>query len=98
MIVKNNMKCTLEIGVYRGRSLVPQALAHKRTGGLAIGIDPFRRSSAKELESPAEHAAEIDNWLESTDFDAVYALQMGLALLTAALCAMVDTRPAVRLS
>jgi len=72
-IVKNNMKCTLEIGVYRGRSLVPQAIAHKRTGGLAIGVDPFRKSSAKELESPAEHAAEIDRWLESTDFDGIHA-------------------------
>ena len=71
-IVKHSMQCTLEIGVYRGRSLIPQALAHKRTGGLAVGIDPFRRSSAKELEAPAEYAAEIDNWLESTDFDAVY--------------------------
>ncbi len=72
-VVRNNMQCTLEIGVYRGRSLIPQALAHKRTGGLVIGIDPFRRSSARELEAPAEYAAEIDNWLESTDFDAVYA-------------------------
>ena len=34
--------------------------------------------------------------VQRSDFDAVYALQMGLALLTAALCAMVDTRPAVR--
>jgi EmrB/QacA subfamily drug resistance transporter len=32
------------------------------------------------------------------DFDAVYALQIGLALLTATLCAMVDTRPAARLA
>jgi len=72
-VVKNNMRCTLEIGVYRGRSLIPQALAHKKTGGLAVGIDPFRRTSAKELEAPAEYAAEIDEWLESTDFDAVYA-------------------------
>ncbi|HWT10292.1 MAG TPA: MFS transporter [Roseomonas sp.] len=30
------------------------------------------------------------------DFDTVYGLQIGLALLTAALCAMVNTRPGVR--
>jgi MFS family permease len=31
-----------------------------------------------------------------TDFDAVYGLHIGLALLTAVLCAFVDTRPAPR--
>ena len=34
--------------------------------------------------------------VQRSDFDAVYALHIGLALLTAALCAMVDTRPAIR--
>ena len=34
--------------------------------------------------------------VQRSDFDAVYALHIGLALLTAALCAMVNTRPAVR--
>jgi len=34
--------------------------------------------------------------VERSDFDAVYALHIGLALATAALCAMVNTRPAVR--
>ena len=36
--------------------------------------------------------------VQRSDFDAVYALQIGLALVTAAFCAMVDTRPAVRQS
>ncbi|HEY6511763.1 MAG TPA: MFS transporter [Burkholderiaceae bacterium] len=31
--------------------------------------------------------------VQRSDFDVVYALHIGLALLTAALCAMVDTRP-----
>ena len=30
------------------------------------------------------------------DFDMVYGLQIGLAVLTAVLCAMVNTRPGVR--
>jgi MFS family permease len=34
--------------------------------------------------------------VQRSDFDVVYALQSTLALLTAALCAMVNTRPAVR--
>jgi MFS family permease len=34
--------------------------------------------------------------LQRSDFDAVYALHIVLALLTAALCAMVNTRPAIR--
>ena len=34
--------------------------------------------------------------VQRSDFDTVYSLQIGLALLTAALCAMVNTRPAAR--
>jgi EmrB/QacA subfamily drug resistance transporter len=34
--------------------------------------------------------------VQRSDFDAVYALHIGLALLTAALCVMVNTRPATR--
>ena len=34
--------------------------------------------------------------VQRSDFDAVYALHIGLALLTAVLCAMVNTRPAIR--
>ena len=34
--------------------------------------------------------------VQRADFNAVYSLQIGLALLTAAFSAMVDTRPAVR--
>jgi EmrB/QacA subfamily drug resistance transporter len=34
--------------------------------------------------------------VQRSDFDAVYALHIGLALLTAGLCVMVNTRPAVR--
>ena len=34
--------------------------------------------------------------VQRSDFDAVYALHIVLALLTAALCAMVNTRPVVR--
>jgi hypothetical protein len=34
--------------------------------------------------------------VQRSDFDAVYALQIAFALMTAALCAMVNTRPAVR--
>ena len=34
--------------------------------------------------------------VQRSDFDAVYTLHIVLALLTAALCAMVNTRPTVR--
>ncbi|MFP5462718.1 MAG: MFS transporter, partial [Gammaproteobacteria bacterium] len=34
--------------------------------------------------------------VQREDFDTVYALQIGLAVLTAALCAMVNTRPGAR--
>jgi len=34
--------------------------------------------------------------VQRSDFDAIYAMHIGLALLTAALCTMVNTRPAIR--
>lgn len=63
---------SLDIGVYRGRSLLPQALAHRRyTGGVAYGVDPWSKDEARENDNPAlKH--DLDRFVETTDFDAVY--------------------------
>ena len=65
-------KASLDIGVYRGRSLLPQALAHRmHTGGMAFGVDPWSKEAAREDDHPALKA-QIDRFVETTDFDALY--------------------------
>jgi len=73
LIIDHQMRRTVEIGVYRGRSFIPQALAHRRTGGLVIGIDPYAAVAAQEADAPERIADEIKRWTERTDFDGIYS-------------------------
>ena len=42
LISRFQLKQSLDIGVYRGRSLLPQSLAHRLSGGgIAYGVDPW---------------------------------------------------------
>jgi hypothetical protein len=73
LIRRYNLKTTLDMGVYRGRSLFPQALAHaKFTGGSVYGVDPWDAAKAKELDVPEELRARIDEFVEQTDFEKIY--------------------------
>lgn len=68
-----DMKTTLDIGVYRGRSLLPQALAHARhSGGVAYGVDPWSRAEAAEHDNLALKDR-IATFVATTDFDAIHA-------------------------
>ena len=78
LIIDHQMRRTVEIGVYRGRSFIPQALAHRRTGGLVIGIDPYTAVAAQEADAPQRIADEIKRWTERTDFDRIYADLQGI--------------------
>ena len=72
LIRRYDLKTTVDIGVYRGRSLLPQALAHHRfTGGVAFGIDPWSASEARESDSPLLKE-EIDQFIDKTNFQATY--------------------------
>lgn len=72
LIRRGRLHSTCDIGVYRGRSLLPQALAHsKYTGGVAFGIDPFSRIAALQ-EDNLQLKPELDQWSAATDFDALY--------------------------
>jgi hypothetical protein len=63
---------SIDIGVYRGRSLVPQAIAHREyTGGTAYGVDPWLNSEARESGNPALRD-EIDKFVDTTNFQAIY--------------------------
>ena len=72
LIRRFELKTTLDIGVYRGRSLFPQALAHaKHTGGVVYGVDPWSNAEAKENDN-LELKDKIDAFLSITDFNAIY--------------------------
>jgi hypothetical protein len=73
LIQRFKMATTLDIGVYRGRSLFPQALAHRSfTGGVAYGVDPWSSEEAVENDNVALKE-KIDCFVRETDYDAVYA-------------------------
>lgn len=76
LIRRYDMKRTADIGVYRGRSLFPQALAHAGyTGGAVYGVDPWSVSEAREEDlflSDAEREEEVNRFVEETDWQAVY--------------------------
>lgn len=71
LIQRYDLRTTVDIGVYRGRSLFPQALAHQLNGGVVYGIDPWSSSEAQENDNPEIKEA-IDNFTRTTDFQAIY--------------------------
>ena len=72
LIRRFNMQTSLDIGVYRGRSLMPQALAHKEwTGGVLYGVDPWSGEQAKENDNKQLKDV-IDRFVAETDFEAIY--------------------------
>src|SRR5205823_4219064 len=69
---------SVDIGVYRGRSLLPQARADRgHTGGIAYGVDPWSKAEARENDN-LKFKALIDEFIDTTDFDAVFATVNGL--------------------
>jgi Methyltransferase domain len=72
LIRRYDMRSTLDIGVYRGRSLFPQALAHSRyTGGVTYGVDPWDTSEAVEHDNPKLQEV-LDRIIANTDFQAIF--------------------------
>jgi len=72
LIRRYDLKCTVDIGVYRGRSLFPQACAHAGySGGVVYGIDPWSPEEASESDNlPLRE--DIEKWVRSTDFQRVF--------------------------
>jgi hypothetical protein len=67
-----HVRVSLDIGVYRGRSLMPQAVAHRDwTGGVAYGVDPFSKDEAIQRDNPALRER-LDEFVQTTDFEQIY--------------------------
>jgi hypothetical protein len=84
LIRAEQIRASLDIGVYRGRSLMPQAVAHRDyTGGVAYGVDPYSSAEAMQYDNEALRER-IREFIDRTDFqqmhDEVLALQGRLAL------------------
>jgi Methyltransferase domain len=72
LIERFNLERSLDIGVYRGRSLFPQAVAHKLAGrGVAYGVDPWSAAEADENDHTALRE-EIKAFVANTDFEQLY--------------------------
>jgi len=69
LIVQNKAELCVEIGVYSGRSLIPQAMALRSIGtGIVYGIDPWKKSHAAE-----GNCSEADKtWWQSIDLHAIH--------------------------
>jgi len=63
---------TVDIGVYKGRSFFPQAIAHQLySGGVVYGIDPYNSKEAVQNDRP-DLQKELDNFVIMTDFQKLY--------------------------
>lgn len=72
LIHRFKLSTSLDIGVYRGRSLLPQALSHHESGaGLAYGVDPWSAENADEHDHVALRN-EIEAFVAATDFEQLY--------------------------
>lgn len=70
LIARHRIRKSIDIGIYRGRSFFPQAFAHKRTGGVVYGIDPFSTDDAREHDHV--DSDRINSFLQDTDFESIY--------------------------
>jgi Methyltransferase domain len=67
------MQNTLDIGIYRGRSFFPQALAHALfTRGKVYGIDPYSNAEAVQKIQQPEMQTLLDDFAADTDFESIY--------------------------
>lgn len=73
LIIGNNAKLVVELGVFGGRSLIPQALALRETGGHIYGVDPWKKEAC--LEGINDKAN--DEWWNKLDLEAIHRSCMG---------------------
>jgi predicted O-methyltransferase YrrM len=72
LIAEHGVHDTLEIGVYRGRSLLPVAAMLRIAGaGVATGIDPWGVEEALQEDTHAV-GPEVNEWVRSHPWDETY--------------------------
>ncbi len=82
LVVEHNLSCVVEIGVYRGRFLFPQAALlqhlHRRP---AVGIDPYAAPDALQRDQRKFRgpAANVNDWTRAQDWEALHTEAAKLA-------------------
>jgi hypothetical protein len=73
LIVDREMTLAVEIGVYRGRSLVPQALAFGvLRAGRVVGIDPYSAAEARQTDDHEAPHDSLETYALKTDWERLY--------------------------
>jgi hypothetical protein len=73
LIVTRDLHLVVEIGVYRGRLLVPMAIAMASLGrGEAVGIDPYSATAAVQTDDH-DRGLDLVEWPRTVDWDNLYA-------------------------
>ncbi|HMP92813.1 MAG TPA: class I SAM-dependent methyltransferase [Phnomibacter sp.] len=71
LIKEYQLTTSVDIGVYRGRSFLPQALAQKAINGKVFGVDPYSNQEAMQNDRP-DLKEQLDAFVQQTDFQALY--------------------------
>ena len=72
LIVDNDLRTMVEIGVWRGRTLIPMAIATGLIGGRTFGIDPYTAKNMAEEELSPQIYETLNEAIPKIDFDGVY--------------------------
>lgn len=82
LVLEHGLETYVEIGVYRGRSLLPIGALFAELGrGTAFGIDPYSLAEAMQDDLdhfPEETAREVNEFVRSQDWDAMHDTVVGL--------------------
>jgi predicted O-methyltransferase YrrM len=73
LIVARHLKRAVEIGVFAGGSLFPQAVAMRHTGGQITGIDPWSEAEAEQKDNLDRILPALgEGWARRVDWDGLY--------------------------
>jgi len=72
LIIKQNLTTCVEIGVYRGRSLIPMIVATSHINGYVYGIDPYTNADMFEKELPIEIKDVVTEFIMTCDLESIY--------------------------
>jgi hypothetical protein len=69
-----NCKITLDLGVFTGCSLFPQAKIHnKYTNGIVYGVDPYTQSDMEQFDNQTKEYIELQKkFMEKMNFEELY--------------------------
>jgi hypothetical protein len=71
-ILNENLKCCVEIGVWKGRSYIPMVVSTQKLNGIAYGIDPYTSENMMEYDAPSQVMIALPKVIKTIKFDLEY--------------------------